>query len=142
MLCCLRLFQLSSPQHHYTVLQKRELRLQKAQEGETTSILKGIMEDGKLRLKRKEEGMLQKRVKCLVQGDAMFTPREDIAMKTAEKGRRLLQQSSHSKLLPSMTSLATAKTSWASFPSLALPCLAFPLLILHSSHYKLCNPPC
>lgn len=117
MLCCLRLSQLSSPQHHYTLPQKCELKLQKAQEGETAGVWKGIMEDEKLRLMRKE-GMLQKRMKCLVKDDTTVTPTEDIAMETGEKGRRLLQQSSHSKLFPSMTSLTTAKTSWPSFLSL------------------------
>lgn len=76
------------------------------------------MEHGKHRLMKKEEGMLQKRVKCLVKEDSTLTPTQDKAMKTGEKGKRLLQQSSHSKLLPSMTSEATARTSWASFPSL------------------------
>lgn len=36
------------------------------------------MEGGNLRLKRKEEGKLQQRVKCLVKDDAMFTSRKDI----------------------------------------------------------------
>lgn len=108
-------------EYHYTVLQKRELRFQKAKEEGTTSVSEGIMEDGKLRLKRKEEGMLQKRVKCLVKDDATFTSRKDTEMKTGEKGRRQLQQSSHSQTFPINDLFGNSQNFLGLFPLPSLP---------------------
>lgn len=77
------------------------------------------------RLKRKEEEMLQKRVKCLVKVDAMFTSRKDTEVKTGEKGRRQLQQRNHSQTLPINDLFGNSPNFWASFPSLPCPRLLF-----------------
>lgn len=82
------------------------------------------MEEGK-RAEEERRRNVQKRVKCLVKVDAMFTSRKDTEVKTGEKGRRQLQQSSHSQTLPINDLFGNSPNFLGLFPLPSLPSSPF-----------------
>lgn len=76
-------------------------------------------------LKRKEEGMCKKGWSVLSRLTPCSHPEKTQRWKLGRKAGDNCSKAVIPKPFPSMTSLATAQTSWASFPSLPCPLLLF-----------------